>query len=86
MGGDGANQPECPRHKLGRGSSTSRSWTRAEEPRPCGSQALGHSQSQPSGPALTEELTELAIFPSLLGGIRGRVPAHLQEKPTSGAS
>lgn len=22
MGGDGANQPECPRHKLGRGSST----------------------------------------------------------------
>lgn len=25
----------------------------------------------------TEELTELTIFPSLLGGIRGRVPAHL---------
>lgn len=31
-------------------------------------------------PALTEALTELAILPSLLGRVRGRVPAHLQEK------
>lgn len=52
---------------------------------PAVSQALEHL-SWASGPALTEELTELTIFPSLLGGIRGRVPAHLQEKPTSGAS
>lgn len=33
----------------------------------------------------TEELTELTIFPSLLGGIRGRVPAHLSVEGSGGS-
>lgn len=33
----------------------------------------------------TEELTELTIFPSLLGGIRRRVPAHLSVEGGGGS-
>lgn len=54
-----------------------------EEPGPAGSPGPGHSPWA-SGPALnllTEDLTELTVLPSLLGGVGGRVPAHLQEKP-----
>lgn len=34
----------------------------------------------------TEKLTELTVFPSLLGGVRGRVPAHLSMQGGGGSS
>ena len=70
--GSGESQPECPQCKLRSGEHQ-----RAPEPWPGrrpGSERLSVLVSEP---ALTEELTELPIFPSRLGGIRGRAPAHL---------
>lgn len=83
----GKTQPECPVHKLKWRLSIRGLWDSGGggNRSPAGSQGPGHLPWT-SGPTLTEELTELTIFPSLLGGIRGRVPAHLQEKPMSGTS
>ena len=70
--GSGESQPECPQCKLRSGEHQ-----RAPEPWPGrrpGSERLSVLVSEP---ALTEELTELPIFPSRLGGIRGRAPTHL---------
>ena len=77
VGGVGRTSQSAPRCKLRSGEHQRAPRTWAEEPWPCRRPGSGRLSVLVSEPALTEELTELPIFPSWLGGIRGRVPAHL---------